>query len=70
MKRIHRSAAGLLALAAWLAITGTPTFALTRATPLEAAQDREALTSGGYFDPGKAAASAAALADQRDARAR
>ncbi|HLI22640.1 MAG TPA: hypothetical protein VKV32_16065 [Stellaceae bacterium] len=63
MKRFYPlSMAGLLALAVGLAVTSPRAFALTRETPLEAAQRIEALTAGGLFDPAHPPATDPALA--------
>lgn len=70
MKRIHRFSAGLLALAAWLAIAPHPGFALTRETPLTVAQRLETVTAGGLYDPSKADKIGDDTVLQRDARLR
>ena len=74
MIRIHRYAAGLLAIAVMLTIANKDALAVTRETPLQTAQRIEALTAGGYDDPTSTPASALALRDtavpQRDARLR
>jgi hypothetical protein len=60
MPQILRLAIPLMV--AVLAALSQSAFALPRATPLESAQQQEALTGGGPFDPGVAA--------QRDPRPR
>ncbi|HEV8015473.1 MAG TPA: hypothetical protein VGP48_08050 [Stellaceae bacterium] len=60
MQKISRLAIPLMVVV--LAALSQPVHALPRATPLDLAQQHEALTGGGPFDPGVAA--------QRDARPR
>ena len=70
MKRIHRFAAGLLAIAAGLAIAPHLGFALTREQPLAIAQQLETVTAGGLYDPSKAEKVGDDAVFQREARPR
>lgn len=51
IRLFQHAAAGLLAIAALLVAAEPPSFAHPRETPLAVAQDRDALTSGGLYDP-------------------
>jgi hypothetical protein len=69
IRLFHHAAAGALALATLLSVAHQPALALPRATPLAIAQYREAITSGGPYDPMQPAPPAE-VDPQRDARPR